>query len=115
MGPALAVFAVFLFVFTIRGEILDISRPTEGYNLCDPTQDCELIMPLTIAQCEPVLIYYNMPFSSVYFNLSAPDSGDAFLSLYTTLGIGYMEWICDIPARSTFFIDSFGYIQSYTV
>src|SRR5580704_12484463 len=89
-----------LFVFITQGQILplDISLPTEGYNLCAPTFACELIMPSTVAQCEPVLIYYNITEPGIYVDLLTPDTGIIFLFLYTPLGIGYLEWICDIPA-----------------
>jgi hypothetical protein len=36
------------------------SPPTEGYQLAFPNSSYDIIMPLTVTQCEPVYIYYNI-------------------------------------------------------
>jgi len=51
---ATAVVVLFAAVLTVLGQI---ARPTEGYELGNVTDG--VIFPLSIVECEPVLIYYN--------------------------------------------------------
>jgi len=95
---------------------MDVPRPTEGIDLCTDDFSFHIIMPLTISQCDPVLIYYNNPDTgNISVSLSNPDSGYVFLSLYFPPGVRYLEWICDIPTSNTFIAIGYGYDQLYTV
>jgi hypothetical protein len=74
------------------------SPPAQGVQL---SNEFDTIFPLTVSQCAPVFIYYN----------TTPIYGyRTFLTIYTLvydeyllrfelpLGVGYLEWICNIPA-----------------
>jgi hypothetical protein len=92
----------------------------EGYQLGGSTDlggpSYDLIMPLTVAQCQPVLIYYNFAaaaaaqetgFFDPNFILFTP--GGLILVAFTFPNkVGYLEWICNIPANETFYAQSLG-------
>jgi hypothetical protein len=101
--------------------------PTEGYQLGDPSDGADsydVIMPLTVAQCEPVLIYYNFTLWPAYDNpgltLFPPIQPPiplifAFASFQFPNDVGYFEWICNIPAGKMFVAVSFLLGATYVV
>jgi hypothetical protein len=94
------------------------SPPTEGYQLSFPNSSYEIIMPLTITQCEPVYIYYNIASDPSAYNLldfiTADSAGDTIMEFDFPSPTGYLEWICDIPAGYSF-IAWGDFMQFYTV
>ena len=113
MVPALATSVVVIFtaILTVLGQN---TRPTEGYYIGNAGFGFDIIMPLSIAQCEPVLIYYNITGATlVGVALHTPELY-IFLTLYFPRGVGYLDWICDIPAGHTFTAYAF-LLQTFTV
>jgi hypothetical protein len=93
--------------------------PTEGYQMGSPL-DYDLIMPLSVAQCEPVLMYYNItnvfysePPTLFFFSASL-GTAVTFVTFGFLNPIGYLEWICNIPAGAEF-VAAFGMANLYTV
>ena len=74
------------------------SPPSEAVQLGDPETDLDLRMPLTVVQCEPVFIYYNKPQRSLWDMWMYTPNYTRFLVMEIPIGIGYLEWICNIPA-----------------
>jgi hypothetical protein len=94
------------------------SPPTEGYQLAFPNSLFDIIMPLTVTQCEPVYIYYNIASDPSAYDLldfiTADPSADVLMVFDFPSPTGYLEWICDIPAGYSFI--AWGDIQQfYTV
>ena len=88
------------------------SPPTQGIQLAS-TDDVRF--PLTISQCEPVFIYYNVdtPGYSLVISTIVDDINAIIylLRLNIPLGSGYLEWICNIPAGYSFLVEgSYTYI-----
>jgi hypothetical protein len=81
------------------------SSPAQGVQMGVPGS-YDLRFPLTVTQCEPVFIYYNVDpitYSPVFFAFwSASTLDSSFLFFGPFLGIGYFEWICNIPAGYSF-------------
>jgi hypothetical protein len=88
------------------------SPPAQGIQLwlVDRSLGVDARFPLTVTQCEPVFIYYNNTYS-----IAASDTfgGVAlnpafhlpyFLIFYFPPGVGYIEWICNIPAGYSFWV-----------
>ena len=84
------------------------SPPAEGIQIGNPLDGWDVRFPLRITQCEPVFIYYN--------NTNYTDAGVGFRTLDSLvtrdlllfigpfpLGVGYFEWICNIPADLAFY------------
>ena len=94
-----AVIVIFAAVLAVLGQI---ARPTEGYQLGNVTAGFDIIFPVSIVQCEPVLIYYNFTNEDSLFLNSPGFNGNTFLVLTFPIGVGYLDWICDIPAGYTF-------------
>jgi hypothetical protein len=93
--------------------------PSEGYQLGDPGNPdaplFDIIMPLTVAQCETVLIYYNNTAwnaangGPLYLLLSNPSimPDTAFIAIqFPSSDVGYLSWICNIPAGEYFIADA---------
>jgi len=96
---------------------LDKSLVQQGYQVCAHIPDgVDIIFPVSIVQCEPVLIYYNITDTDqIGVGFFTPDLYSySFLRLYFPVGVGYLDWICDIPAGYTFtaFCD---FEQTFTV
>jgi len=73
-----------------------------------------MIFPLSIVQCEPVLIYYDNPTTDHSFVFLYTPDRDLFLTLAFPPGVGYLDWICNIPAGYAFTAYSLVY-QNFTV
>jgi hypothetical protein len=97
-------FLVSLTVFTAVA-FGQLAPPTEGYQLSN-SSTFDIILPLTVAQCEPVLIYYNItnePTAHNLLQLFTPDSpGELLVTFDFPNLIGYLEWICNIPVGVDF-------------
>ena len=115
--PALMAFKflgrVVLFAILVLVAFAQPSPPAEGIQIGTPEVGWDIRFPLTITQCEPVFIYYN--------NTWRTDVGIGFVTLdaHVTvdgqiipvlliigpfpLGVGYFEWICNIPAGLAFY------------
>jgi hypothetical protein len=105
-----------LFIFLILAAIVlaQPSSPAQGIQIGD---DYDIRFPLTVTQCEPVFIFYNVPSSSTAFVTLSTGSDNTFLfSIGPSVGdTGYFEWICNIPAGYGFWATSRPYIFHYTV
>ena len=108
-----AVVVIFAAVLAVHAQI---ARPAQGYEMGNVTAGFDVILPLSIVQCEPVLVYYNITGTAPY-NLSMVLIGSdnsRLLSLDIPPFVGYLDWICNIPAGYIFFA-SFFLAQTYTV
>ena len=91
------------------------SPPSEGIQLA---LDYDVRFPLTIAQCEPVLIYYNTTnlggyiYNVILFSHTSGSSQEV-ARLIAPVGVGYLEWICNIPAGHGFRV--FGFYERFLV
>jgi len=92
-------------IFVALGQE-SVPRPTEGCQVGNPDAGLDVILPLSIAQCEPVLIYYNITsptFSPLLFS-SPYDFQRGDFSLLISIPdkpkppTGYLDWICNVPA-----------------
>jgi hypothetical protein len=96
-----------------------VPPPSEGYQLGGPVNPSDpggpsfdIIMPLTVTQCDPVLIYYNItawnaanggPLDLLLSNPSLT-SDFAFVTIQLpSSDIGYLTWTCNIPAGENFY------------
>ena len=91
---------VFSFAILALVALAQPSPPAEGIQLGDPLASHDVRFPLTITQCEPVFIYYNNTYSgySGGVGFATLDNRDLLLIRPFPLGVGYFEWICNIPA-----------------
>jgi len=108
--PVVVIFAS-ATILTVLGQI---ARPTEGYYIGNVGVGIDVIFPLSIVQCEPVLIYYNNPTTVQFFVDFYTHDNSRLLSLDFPPGAGYLDWICDIPAGYTFFASAVT-SQTFTV
>jgi len=99
--PTLA--SVVVFLAAILPILAQVTRPTEGYEITNVPNNYDIIFPLSIVQCEPVLIYYNnIGTDWISVDLHAPDGG-YILQLDFPPGVGYLDWICNIPSGHTLY------------
>jgi hypothetical protein len=88
--------------------------PEDGYQLISGILDSSLIIPTSIAQCDPFFIFYSLTtnYPSLGIISFQTVQGHIFLNLTMPApGTGYMEWICNIPAGEQFLARG----QLYTV
>jgi hypothetical protein len=121
---AISTVAVLSAILT-PGLLTNVPHPTQGHEQGSPVNGWDIVFPLQFFQCEPALIYFNITTDlPVFATLTAPDAleYDEFrlITLIFPQGIGYLEWICNIPAGFTFITFPVtdwdgGYDQSYTV
>ena len=117
MPLTVTVLAVAVTIIAAVAQPDSILRPTQGHQLGHPPDGYDIIAPLVVAQCEPVLIYYNVStswFPSKGLQFYTPDDLAIFLSIQFPPGIGYFTWICNIPAGHIFGASSW-YYETYTV
>ena len=83
-------------------------RPTDALQIGDPSGGLDIRFPVTVSQCEPVLIYANVIGQSLHFlAFYSPDDGPFHYIIRMQLprySIRYMEWICNIPAGYRFVV-----------
>jgi hypothetical protein len=104
---------MFSVLVTFFGFVAEVAwaqspLPTSGIQL-SVRPEVDVRFPLTVAQCESTFIYYN---SSSFGNrivfyrpdIAIPRDQDIFLSVLIPRGIGYLEWVCDIPEGHSFFV-----------
>ena len=87
------------------------SPPTEGIQL---STAYDVRFPLTVAQCERVLIFHNTTDTyglNIYSHISG--SFQVVTRLSIPVGIGYLEWICNIPAGYGFRVE--GWYERFLV
>ena len=99
---------VTFFAFVAEGAWAQSPLPTSGIQL-SMRPELDVRFPLTVAQCEAAFIYYNSSTigNGVFFfrpDTARPSLQDVFLSILIPRGIGYLEWVCDIPAGHSFFV-----------
>ena len=94
--------AVFLLVFatTVLAQAIQLSN----------VGDLDVRFPLTVAQCERIRIYYNITREVEGIFILAPGDAAGVLRIHVPPGIGYIEWICDIPSGHGFYVS---FVQSY--
>jgi hypothetical protein len=94
-----------LFIFLILAAIVlaQPSPPALGIQIGSPRGGYDIRFPITVTQCEPVLIYYNVTTASfsVYL-VNAEFTRDLLRIGPIPFGVGYIEWICNIPAGTGF-------------
>jgi hypothetical protein len=85
-------------------------QPTQGVHLSNSS---DILFPAVVSQCEPVLIYYNTTgrteFYPVLIFTQVHVVGDTYryqdlISFSVPIGVGYFEWLCDIPAGYGFIV-----------
>jgi hypothetical protein len=89
---------VFAFLATIAHA--QPSLPAQGIQIGTPAGGWDIRFPLTVTQCEPVFIYYNNTISATYGGLGLETPDGTYLAYLgpLPLGVGYLEWVCNIPA-----------------
>ena len=104
---------IFLAILAAITVLAQPPNPAHGIQLSDFTRypGWDVRFPLTVTQCEPVFIYYNKTFSNIAGTIGLrnqrPPEFDVFLLLGPLpLGVGYIEWICNIPANYGFWVIS---------
>ena len=92
--------------------VLTQSPPTdsEGIQLARVN---DIRFPLTVAQCEPVLIYYNVNTTGGSHLFLHSASSELLAHLAIPVGVGYLEWVCNIPAGHGFRVSA--YYEQYFV
>ena len=85
------------------------SPPAEGIQL---SATLDVRFPVTVAQCEPVLIYYHT--IDTYNVRIYSGRSQLVASLLIPVGIGYLEWVCNIPAGYGFRVEGW-YERSFVV
>ena len=108
-----------LFVFLILAAIVlgQPSPPALGVQIGYPRDGYDIRFPLTVTQCESVFIFYNFTSrdpQSLHF--IQPDY-NIFLDIgpfspEDITGVGYIEWICNIPADYAFWAGFSGYLRT---
>jgi hypothetical protein len=104
----LSALTTFMAVLATATTVTLGQPPSEGYEIGN-FNPFEIIMPLTVAQCEPVLFYYNVtpvggsgpPVLDLYLVVAEPGV-DPVVSFIFPNDVGYLEWICNIPAGQIF-------------
>jgi hypothetical protein len=96
------------------------THPTQGDDIGDPSFDWDVILPPSVTQCEPFLIYYNTTVytakSSLAMHIRTPNYETVLISFtFPPRSIGYMDWICNIPSGYNFIAEALSYPQYYTV
>ena len=102
-----------VLTLAVRGQVVT-TRPLQGYQV--GSEGFDIIMPLSIAQCEPVLIYYNNTQTVADFlSFETPDALYNIISFSIPPGAGYLDWFCNIPTGLTFIASTASHSQTYTV
>ena len=80
--------------------------PTTGWLYIDRNNG-RFIFPFTAAQCESFDIYYNSTVEHIFhfYDSTTPDPLFTLLTFRIPPGVGYVEWICNIPANIAFKVD----------
>ena len=90
----------------ILGRLTPIASISQGYQLGDPVGGISVLFPLTVTQCDAVVVFYNVTTSDqVPVLLHPPDDVDGrapFLTLTPPSGAGYLVWHCTVPAGNRF-------------
>jgi len=91
--------AIFLlgFAATVISQGVQLSNPAVN-------PDLEIRFPLTVAQCEPIRIFYNSSTPDNYGIVFFTPDFATLLKITVPIGVGYLEWICDIPAGRGFWV-----------
>jgi hypothetical protein len=118
MLSALAIFVVATGLAAL-GQQTNFPRPTQGFGVGDPLYQWNITLPSSIAQCEPFVIYYNTSIfdegDNFILDIRTPDSQTVLVLLEFPNAIGYLDWICNIPAGYSFVAEAFSFKQYYTV
>jgi hypothetical protein len=86
-----------VFVATVLAQGVQLSNPAVN-------PDLDIRFPLTVAQCEPIRIYYNSSTTDNYGIVFFTPDFTTILRITAPIGVGYLEWICDIPAGHGFWV-----------
>ena len=87
------------------------AQPTQAVQL---SRLYDVRFPSTVSQCQPALIYRDTP-ESYAPHIYAMESGVSRTLIRLTIprGIGYLEWICNIPTGHTFVVlNSYAHVLS---
>ena len=91
-----------------------LTQPAQPTHAIQLSRSYDVRFPSTVSQCEPVLIYHNTP-ESYALHIYTMESGLSRTLVRLTIprGIGYLEWICNIPAGYTFVVlNSYAHVLS---
>jgi hypothetical protein len=96
------------------------THPAQGDDIGDPSFDWDVILPSSVTQCEPFLIYYNTTVyptnTSLVMDITTPNYRTILITFtFPPHSIGYLDWICNIPSGYSFIAETFSYPQYYTV
>jgi len=106
----------------------EVPQTTRGFELGDPSLGINLILPLSIAQCDHFIVFYNItptidglnanvsyPLdASITFTNADADNGYKLFELSPPNGTGYIDWVCNFPVGHSFIAWRFGGLL-YTV
>jgi hypothetical protein len=100
MALILEMLVVVVAFFT--GTQGQLAPPTDSAAIIGPfgTTNDTIIMPMSVAQCESLSIFYRL--LSMDLNFQALPSFETFINITVPTGTGYLEWICNIPAGQQF-------------
>jgi hypothetical protein len=100
-----------LLGYILSGLVAASSTP-QGYQLGDPMRGISVVFPLTVAQCDTVVVFYNVTISDkVPVLLYPPHDSSPLLTITPPRGAGYLVWRCTIPAGSSFVVSA---VRSHT-
>src|ERR1700730_502853 len=83
--------------------------PTTGWLYIDRNNG-RFIFPFTAAQCESFDIYYNSTVEPIFhfYDSTTPNPLFTLLTFRIPPGVGYVEWICNIPGGFALFHTDIG-------
>ena len=107
----LALGVIFIGILAAITVLAQPSPPAQGIHLSNFSRfpGWDIRFPLTVTQCEPVFIYYNNTYSDTAGLVGLRNLNlESILVLLGPfpLGVGYFEWICNIPANFGFWVSS---------
>jgi hypothetical protein len=97
---------LFIFLILVAIVLAQPSPPALGIQIGNLTIGSDIRFPLNVTQCEPVFIYYNVTITVDYYVVLL-DAGHSYHVLTIgpiPIGVGYFEWVCNIPAGYGFWV-----------
>src|ERR1700731_1961265 len=99
--------ALATLAFAILATAATPLAPTTGW-LVDYGDNPRYVFPFAATECEPFHIFYNTTADGYAFSFSFrdPPLTHDFFNIGIPKGIGYVEWICNIPAGIAFHVNA---------
>jgi hypothetical protein len=105
-GPFYAMRTALVTVLVAFAVTVLTQPPPDGIRLPNPLgfDNIDVFFPLTVSQCEPVFVYYNTPVGLGFGISTIFQEYTDLVVFYIPPGVGYFEWICNIPAGYTIIV-----------